>query len=329
MGDNEVSDLDTHLFDTSRYDKPKDIGHELGQYTTPDAGGYGWMQTIANLLRASETFSTLIRYIHFIHSGKRREICSIKRKIRYASQNTTSTHNSTNEMDTHADTCCLGKNFIPLYYIGDVCNVHAYSDKLDAIKDVQIGAGATLWTDPSSGSSYILEIHQALMCTDSLEHSLLNPNQIRYDGQGLCDDPWDRHRSLGLVERNHQIFIPFQTRGTVIHFESHVPTTDELHTLPRFVFTEDTLWNPATVSLQPLSAEETARDDIIGNVRTSRVSSLILSNDLIPREPLLTDDSATSDITLVSVSTTMCDETLLRRRQGGCNEQIYHVTHLH
>jgi hypothetical protein len=65
-----------------------------------------------------------------------------------------------------------------MYYTGEVRNVHAYSDELDAINDVQIRAGATLWTDPSSGSTYILEIHQALMFTDSLEHSLLNPNQI-------------------------------------------------------------------------------------------------------------------------------------------------------
>jgi hypothetical protein len=247
MGDNEVSDLNTHLFDTSRYDKPGDIGHELRQYTTPDSGGYGWMQTLANLLRAGETAPTSVHYIRSIYSGARREIGSTKQKIHYASKDTTSDHTSTNKMDTHADTCCLGKNFIPLYCTGKVCNVHAYLDELDAIKDVQIGAGTTLWTDPSSGWSYILEIHQALMFTDSLEHSLLNPNQIRYDGHSLCDDPWDRHHSLGLVKRSHQIFIPFQTRGTVIHFESRVPTTDELHTLPMIVLTEDTLWNPANV----------------------------------------------------------------------------------
>jgi hypothetical protein len=29
MGDNEASDLNTHIFDTSRYDKPGNIGHEL------------------------------------------------------------------------------------------------------------------------------------------------------------------------------------------------------------------------------------------------------------------------------------------------------------
>jgi hypothetical protein len=111
-------------------------------------------------------------------------------------------------MDTHTDMRCLGKNFVPLYYTGEVCNVHAYSDELDPIKDVQIGAGATHWTDPSSGSSYILEIHQALMFTESLEHSLINPNQIRLVGHNLCDDPWDRHCSLGLVERDYNIFIP-------------------------------------------------------------------------------------------------------------------------
>ena len=46
-----------------------------------------------------------------------------------------------NEMDSNADTCCLGKNFIPLYYTGEVCNVHAYSDTIAPIKDVQIGVG--------------------------------------------------------------------------------------------------------------------------------------------------------------------------------------------
>jgi hypothetical protein len=80
MSDNEVSDLNKHLFDTSRYDKPEDIGHELRQYTMPDFGGYGWMKIMANLLRAGETAPTPVGYIHSIHSGTRREISSTKRK---------------------------------------------------------------------------------------------------------------------------------------------------------------------------------------------------------------------------------------------------------
>ena len=57
-----------------------------------------------------------------------------------------------NEMDSHANTFCLGKNFIPLYYTGEVCNVHAYSDTIATIKDVQIGAGVTVWTDQLNGA---------------------------------------------------------------------------------------------------------------------------------------------------------------------------------
>ena len=47
---------------------------------------------------------------------------------------------------------------------------------MDPIKDIPIGTGATLWTYPATGANYILELHQALMFTDTLEHSLLNPN---------------------------------------------------------------------------------------------------------------------------------------------------------
>jgi hypothetical protein len=132
--------------------------HDLRFYLSADSGAYGWMNTLANLFHAAEDTPTPLRYIHSIHSRRRREISSTKRKIHYTSQAYTSEHVSTNEMDMHADTCCLGKHSVPLYYTGEVCNVHAYSDELDAIKDVQIGAGATHWTDPSSGSSYILEI---------------------------------------------------------------------------------------------------------------------------------------------------------------------------
>jgi hypothetical protein len=241
----------------------------------------------------------------------------MKRKIHYAGKHDVAAHQSSNEMDSHADTCCLGKNFVPLYYRGEVCNVHAYSDELEAIKDVQIGAGATFWTDPNTGARHILEIHQAMMFTDSLELSLLNPNQIRYEGHSLCDDPWDKHRSLGLMCRDNPVFIPFETRGTVVHFDSRIPTADELHTLPRIGITDDGLWNPSTVSLGPTTTKERERNTIIGNVRTSHVSSIITSNTLTPRDPLLERGSHISDVALASVSTALCDETLLPQLCAG------------
>jgi hypothetical protein len=284
--------LNNNIFPKNRFRTSDSESHQLSAFKSSDGGGYGWITAMAALLQPTLDTPPLSRYIRSIHSGTRREISSMKRRIHYTGKHDVAEHQGSNEMDSHA---------------------HAYSDELEAIKDVQLGAGATLWTDPSSGSRYILEIHQALMFTDSLEHSLLNPNQIRYDGHSLCDDPWDKHRSLGLMCRERPIFIPFETRGTVICFDSRIPTVDELHTLPRLVLTADGLWDPATVSLRPFTENERERQSIVGNVRSTRVSSIILYVHLTPRDPLLARDAHISDIALASVSTALCDETLLPR----------------
>ena len=47
------------------------------------------------------------------------------------------------ELDSHADTCVLGINFVILEYSGRVCDVYPYSSEYNAIKDVPIVKGAT------------------------------------------------------------------------------------------------------------------------------------------------------------------------------------------
>ena len=66
-----------------------------------------------------------------------------RREIHYASDSKIYVHSGSNEMDTHADTCCLGKKFIPLYHTGEMCNVHAISPEHVPVKDVKIGGGDT------------------------------------------------------------------------------------------------------------------------------------------------------------------------------------------
>ena len=165
----------------------------------------------------------------------------MKRKISYSSNTVTVANIALNEMDSHVDTCWLGKNFIPLYYNGEVCNVHAYSDTIAPIKDVQIGAGATVWTDQLDGAEYILEIHQAIMYIETLKHPLLNPNQIIYEDHSLCNEPWYPYLSLGIYYRDISIFIPFSSQGTVICFESRKPTEDELYSLHHLTLTTDSV----------------------------------------------------------------------------------------
>ena len=45
------------------------------------------------------------------------------------------------------------------------------------------------------------------------------------------------------------LYIPFDMRVTVITFDSHVPTDQELQDCRHVTMTSDEQWNPATVSL--------------------------------------------------------------------------------
>ena len=132
-------------------------------------------------------FHRFTRSCKSIASFERVVMVNERREIHYALDSKICEHSGSNEMDTHVDIYCLGKNFIPLYHTGEMCNVHAFSPEHVPDKDVRIDGGATLWFDHDFGSGYILVVHQALMFTDTLVNTLLNPNQIRKHGHSLCD----------------------------------------------------------------------------------------------------------------------------------------------
>ena len=50
-------------------------------------------------------------------------------------------------MDSHADTTVLGSNCVVLAYTGKECEVSPYADEYDAIRNVPVVTGATVWTN--------------------------------------------------------------------------------------------------------------------------------------------------------------------------------------
>jgi hypothetical protein len=86
------------------------------------------------------------------------------------------------ELDSHADTCVLGINFVILEYSGRVCDVYPYSQEYTAIKDVPIVRGATAVQCQETGETFILIINEGLWYGDKMDHSLINPNQLRHFG---------------------------------------------------------------------------------------------------------------------------------------------------
>jgi hypothetical protein len=81
-----------------------------------------------------------------------------------------------------------------------------------------------------------------------LDHSLINPNQIRVTGIPVCDDPFDRHQSLGIDLGNFT--VPFHTKGNTIYFELRVPTINEMENCQYISLTDDDEWDPSSVDLQ-------------------------------------------------------------------------------
>ena len=154
-----------------------------------------------------------------------------------------------NELDTRADTICCGINWKLLNTTGQQCSVSGFHDSFDSIPDVPVATAATAYTT-KDGTTYILIVNEALYFGGSLDHSLINPNQIRHYGIPVSDDPYDSGRPFGMD--HNELFLPFETSGSAVHFISHVPSESEMQSCPKIVLTDGVLeWDPKNVVMSP------------------------------------------------------------------------------
>ena len=79
----------------------------------------------------------------------------------------------------------------------------------------------------------------------SLEHSLINPNQIRAYGLSINDNPFNANK-IGIDAE--ELFILFDTTGTVVNFGSRLPMEWETTHFPVILITADS-WDPRTVDM--------------------------------------------------------------------------------
>ena len=158
-----------------------------------------------------------------------------------------------NECDTNANTCCLGKNFVVLTPTYRTADVYAYDTSIRPIEYVPIVSGATAYDDPITGDTYILVFNESLYYGKKLDHTLINPNQLRAYGLPLWDNPFDPMHALS-IEVNSTLRIPLQAHGTKISFRTRVPTNDELTSCEHIQMTSAHPWNPSEVQLSQVTA---------------------------------------------------------------------------
>lgn len=66
------------------------------------------------------------------------------------------------KLDSHANTCMLGGNFVAVQYMGRECDVYSYSKDLDSVQNVPIATSATAWICHDTAITYILIVHEGL-----------------------------------------------------------------------------------------------------------------------------------------------------------------------
>ena len=113
----------------------------------------------------------------------------------------------------------------------------------------------------------------------------INPNQIRAYGLSINNDPFNTNE-LGI--NTQEIFIPFDTTGTVVYFEYRVPTEWETTHLTVILITADS-WDPTIVDM---SAGKKSRED--AEMRTIRSLKSIMSKRYI--SAMLRDQSNSRQI---------------------------------
>jgi hypothetical protein len=69
-----------------------------------------------------------------VFSGNRR-VASIGLQ---ANGSTVENTQARSEIDNHADTCCFGANFTPLYFTDQVCDVSPFSDAYDSMTNITL-----------------------------------------------------------------------------------------------------------------------------------------------------------------------------------------------
>ena len=110
--------------------------------------------------------------------------------------------------------------------------------------------------------------NEVLWFGNSMDHSLVNPIQIRVTGIPVSDDPFEETYNLG-IDHNH-MFIPFQEEGTTIYFITRVTTETERSQCTWVTMTGDNEWDPLSVQLAAVHTKEEEAFRMIAEIAASR-----------------------------------------------------------
>ena len=128
-----------------------------------------------------------------------------------------------------------------------MCDVAPYRDDYESVPNVPIVHAATAWQSPHTGQTYIFVLHESLWMGDTMDHTLINQNQLRHYGTQVQDNPMSES-PLSIITEDNEFCMELSMSGTIVHFDTHSPTEEELKTCPHIVLSSPHEWNPNKVT---------------------------------------------------------------------------------
>ena len=143
------------------------------------------------------------------------------------------------ELDSHADTCTIGKHALITHVHNRNVNVHAYDPSLGSQQNMRIVNAAIAYDCPHTGEVLIFKINQAIQIK-SMNNNLLCVMQLRMNDvkvfdcpKFLTDNPDALSHSIvipSLEGDNSNVVVPLSLSGVTSYFNTRKPTLHEYET---------------------------------------------------------------------------------------------------
>ena len=160
------------------------------------------------------------------------------------------------ELDSHADTCVVGRHALIIHEHSHVVMVSGFDPSQPARKAKVVDA-AIKYTRRDTGDHLILLVNQAILVPE-VDHCLLCPMQCRMNGVAihevprfLTQNPTTSTHSIVIADPTDDVqsyTIPLRLEGVVSYFEYTLPTSAEYEDedIPKLELTAASpAWNPS------------------------------------------------------------------------------------
>ena len=143
--------------------------------------------------------------------------------------------------------------------MSQLSNRYHNSDNYKSINNVPIISAATARQSLHTGQVYILVFNEALWVDNHMEHSLINPNQLRCYGTKVQDDR-TLHRTLLIITEDNEFCMELYMKSTIVYTDTFTPSSQELEQCPQIELLSSRPWDPNHVKFP--EATTTLEDEV-------------------------------------------------------------------